>query len=180
MAALLANLIAGCATSGVRSGRDGPLLRPPSINFSPAGATRYALEQGCVPHLRDGTPVLATLRPFVFADRNARVLPISSQVSLESELNGACTIRAKNGDRDVLRTTLLEALTKAGLRPRALQDSGPGSRDSIGDFRQELHCLTIVDRPGYLVLSTSTERRRPKLQATLGLDAAGPCGEAAR
>jgi hypothetical protein len=160
-------------------GRDGTMLRPPSINQSPSGAARYAMEHGCVPFVRDGTPVLKRMRPAFYSRRDTNVLAVSTRVSLETGSRGECTIRSTHGDPQALRKAVLDALQSAGAQPRSIQDSGLGSRDSIGHFRQETHCLTLNGRPGYLVMSTSGERNRPKLQASIGVDSNGPCDRAA-
>ncbi len=92
---------------------------------------------------------------------------------------GGCYFRINRGDADKLRLAALSALAAAGAAPLADNafDSGPGSRDSTGPFRQERYCLDGEAKglPLGVVISTAKGGRRPALQMTLLAANDGPC-----
>lgn len=155
-----------------------PARRPPSINFSPTGAVGYAVQHGCVPASATGLPARRFFEPSVFShgpDEGPGVHMITSTVFLEQDRAGFCTVSAIRGDPEELRAAVLATLSEMGVTQMVKSDSGPGSRDSNGSFRQELICLTIDAKPAFLVMSTSGERNRKRLMASFGLDTDGGC-----
>lgn len=87
----------------------------------------------------------------------------------------SCTVRASSGSAPKLREAVLAALNAAGTEIQVKVDSGPEGRDGAGRYRQEAYCLSLGARRAYFVLSTSPERGRTPLQATLGLDDGRTC-----
>jgi len=155
-----------------------PARRPPSINFSPTGAVGYAVQHGCVPAVATGLPARRFFRPSVFSrgpDEGPGVHMITAEVALEQDERGACTVSAERGDPEALRTAVLNTLSEMGVAQVTRSDSGAGSQDSLGSFRQELVCLTLDGKPAFLVMSTSSARNRKRLMASFGLDTAGTC-----
>ena len=101
---------------------------------------------------------------------------VSTSVYLQEETNGSCTIGSIRGDPEELREAVLKSLDDLGAARTTASDSGAGSRDSNGSFRQELHCLTLDGEALFLVMSTSSASNRPKLMASLGRDTEASCG----
>ena len=91
---------------------------------------------------------------------------------------GGCYFRMDRGDGEKLRLAVLGALTAAGAGPLAENafDSGPGSRDSAGPYRQERYCLDGQAKrlPLAIVISTGA-RPHPALQMTLLAANDAPC-----
>jgi hypothetical protein len=155
-----------------------PARRPPSMNFSPTAAVTYAVQHGCVPAAATGLPARRFFEPSVFSRGPAEgpgVHMVTSVVTLEQDRLGFCTVSSTRGDPEELRAAVLAALSEMGVAQMVKSDSGPGSRDSSGSFRQELICLTIDAKPAFLVMSTSSERNRKRLMASFGLDTDGGC-----
>jgi len=155
-----------------------PARRPPGINFSPTGAVSYAVRHGCVPAAATGLPARRFFEPSVFSRGPAEgpgVHRVTSTVTLEQDRLGFCTVSSIQGDPEELRAAVLATLSEMGVSQVAKADSGPGSRDSNGSFRQELICLTIDEKPAFLVMSTSSERNRKRLMASFGLDTDAGC-----
>jgi hypothetical protein len=155
-----------------------PARRPQSINFSPTEAVRYTVQHGCVPAVATGLSARRFLRPSAFSrgpDEGAGVHMITAVVALEQDERGACTVSSIRGDPEALRTAVLNTLSEMGVAQVTRSDSGPGSQDSFGPFRQELICLTLDEKPAFLVMSTSSARNRKRLMASFGLDTAGTC-----
>ena len=155
-----------------------PARRPPGINFSPTGAVSYAVRHGCVPAAATGLPARRFFEPSVFSRGPAEgpgVHRVTSTVTLEQDRLGFCTVSSIQGDPEALRAAVLATLSEMGVTQVAKADSGPGSRDSNGSFRQELICLTIDEKPAFLVMSTSSERNRKRLMASFGLDTDAGC-----
>lgn len=152
-------------------------LPNPGIHFSPSAGARYGMQQGCVPHVMTGRPARDFFRTAAMS-RGPQVdgqHSVTNAVTLKEEANGACTIIVTRGDPDGLRAEMLTVLTEAGAVSEVKSDTGPGSSDSNGSFRQELHCLTLNGRPLFLVMSSSAARNRPRLMASLGPDPNGDC-----
>lgn len=157
----------------------GDPARPSSgIFFSPTGAVRYGVEHGCLPAVVSGLPARRFFVPSVFS-RGPAEGPgrhqITSSLTLEEDARGACTLVSERGKAPELRSALLATLADMGVTDVVRQDSGPGSRDVNGDFRQELHCLAIDGKALFLVMSTSTARNRRPLMASFGRDTDGAC-----
>lgn len=154
------------------------MTRPsPGIHLSPRAAAAYAMASGCVPAVATGRPATE----FFQTARSGRgrdpegVHSVSVAVALTEDARGACTVAAKAGDPEELRVAVLEALDKGGAVRTVASDTGAGSQDSNGAFRQELHCLTLDGQAMYLVMSTSSAPNRARLMASLGADQAGDC-----
>ncbi|WP_309630259.1 hypothetical protein [Brevundimonas sp.] len=154
------------------------MTRPsPGIHFSPRAAAAYAVVSGCVPAVMTGRPATEFFQTAASrrgVDEDGRYT-VSVQVHLKEEANGACTVTSTAGEPAQLREAVLSALDDLGAVRTTAADTGAYSLDSIGSFRQELHCLTLNDQALFLVLSTSAARNRPKLQASLGRDVEGSC-----
>lgn len=152
-------------------------LPNPGIHFSPSAGARYGMQQGCVPRVMTGRPARDFFKTAAMS-RSPQVEGehiVTTAITLREEANGACTIIATRGDPDRLRAEMLTVLTEAGAVSEVKSDTGPGSSDSNGSFRQELHCLTLNGRPLFLVMSSSAARNRPRLMASLGSDPNGDC-----
>lgn len=153
------------------------MVRPsPMIHFSPTRAAAYAMGNGCVPAVMTGRPATE-----FFKTAAIRSLPdreglhqVSTRVTLLQTAN-SCTVTATAGDPEDLRTSVLETLDGLNATRVVRSDSGAGSRDSNGDFRQELHCLTLNGEALFLVMSTSSASNRAPLMASLGRDSGGRC-----
>ena len=149
----------------------------PGIHFSPGGGARYAMAQGCIPHIATGRPAgefMATAASGRRSDEAGRYT-VTTAVTLREDSIGSCTITVTGGDPEGLRADMLEVLAENGARLVPRQDTGPGSTDSLGSFRQELHCVTLDGVPMFLVMSTSSARNRPRMMASLGRDEDGAC-----
>jgi hypothetical protein len=154
------------------------MRRPsPGIHFSPRAAAAYAMSSGCVPAVATGRPATEFFQTAASGRGRDRegVHSVSVTVALTEDTHG-CTVLAKAGEPEELREAVLRALDDEGAVRTVVSDSGAGSRDSSGAFRQELHCLTLNGRAMFLVMSTSSASNRPRLMASLGADAAGDCG----
>lgn len=148
----------------------------PGIHFSPSGGARYGMMQGCVPHVMTGRPAREFFRTAASSrDDTPGRHTVTSAITLLEDANGACTLIVSRGDPEGLREEMLKVFDESGARRTVRNDTGAGSQDSGGSFRQELHCLTLNGRPLYLVMSSSSASNRPKLMATLGADAGGEC-----
>jgi hypothetical protein len=139
---------------------------------------RYGVQHGCLPAVASGLPARRFFVPSVFS-RGPAEGPgrhqITSSLSLEEDASGACTLVSERGDAAALRAAVLATLAEMGVTDVVRQDSGPGSRDVNGDFRQELHCLTADGKPLFLVMSTSSARGRRPLMASFGPDVRNTC-----
>lgn len=136
----------------------------------------------CIRSIVTGTPVRDLFDPgFLMRNREAEdgAIHVQSFVWMtEPAEPRACTVTASSGDRDDLREAVLTAFQSAGTEAHVLQDSGPGSRDSSGDYRQEAHCVSVEGQPLAAVLSTSTEDFRRPLLFTVLRDREGICARA--
>ncbi|WP_312146259.1 hypothetical protein [Brevundimonas sp.] len=149
----------------------------PGIHFSPTAGARYGMQQGCVPHVMTGRPAREFFQTAAIS-RGPKVdgqHTVTNAVTLKEEANDACTLIVTRGDPDELRAEMLTVFTQAGAVSEVRSDSGPGSSDSNGSFRQELHCLTLNGRPLFLLMASSTARNRPRLMVSLGPDPNGAC-----
>lgn len=153
-------------------------VRPsPGIHLSPRAAAAYGMAAGCVPAVATGRPATE----FFYTARSGRgrdpegVHSVSVAVALQQDAGGACTIVSRAGDPEDLREAILKALDDQGAVRTTVSDTGRGSQDSNGPFRQELHCLTLDGQPMFLIMSTSDAANRVRLMASLGADAAGDC-----
>lgn len=158
--------------------REYALARPsPGIHFSPRAAAAYAMASGCVPAVMTGRPATEffTRAPSARGRDETGRYTVSVPVYLQEETNGSCTVGSVRGDPDELREAMLKALGDLGAARTTASDTGAGSRDSNGAFRQELHCLTLDGQALFLVMSTSSATNRPKLLASLGRDTDASC-----
>lgn len=149
----------------------------PGIHFSPGAGARYAMAQGCIPHIATGRPAgefMDTAASGRRSDGPGRYT-VTTAVILREDSPGSCTITVTKGDPEGLRADMLAVMAENGAQLVPRQDTGPGSTDSNGSFRQELHCVTLDGTPMYLLMSTSSARNRPRMMASLGRDAAGDC-----
>jgi hypothetical protein len=183
MSSILASLTmqqAGSALDGLLNAQVEAyaFARPnPGIHFSPSAGARYGMEQGCLPHVMTGRPAGDFIQTAAMS-RGPRVEGqhnVTTAVTLKEEASGACTIIAARGDPEGLRAEMLTVFAAAGAVSEVRSDTGPGSSDSNGSFRQELHCLTLNGRPLFLLMSSSTARNRPRLMASLGPDPNEDC-----
>jgi hypothetical protein len=145
------------------------------IHFSPRAAATYAMTSGCLPAVITGQPAATFFETAMgrSPDVDGRHT-VSTAVSL-LEQRAACTVTSDRGDPEELRAAILAALDEAGVRRTTASDSGAGSRDANGPFRQELHCLVVDGEQLFLVMSTSSARNRLRLMASLGRDGDGGC-----
>lgn len=186
-AIILGSVLAGLAMPQAASPLDGLVdaqneayvfQRPnPGIHFSPTAGARYGMQQGCVPHVMTGRPAREFFQTAAMS-RGPKVdgqHTVTNAVTLKEEANDACTLIVTRGDPDELRAEMLAVFTEAGAVSEVRSDSGPGSSDSNGSFRQELRCLTLNGRPLFLLMSSSTARNRPRLMVSLGPDPNGAC-----
>lgn len=147
----------------------------PGIHLSPSGGARYAMEQGCIPHVMTGRPA----HEFFQTARFARAAgegryAVTSAVTLKEDASGSCVIIVRRGDPEGLREEILKVFDENGARRTMRADSGEGARDSNG-FRHELYCIVLDGHPLFLMMSSSSASDRPKLYASLGNDAEGEC-----
>lgn len=153
------------------------MVRPsPMIHFSPTRAAAYAMGNGCVPAVMTGRPATEFFK--TAAIRNVPEQEGLHQVSTRVTLlhtGNTCTVTATAGDPEDLRTSVLETLDTLAATRVVRSDSGAGSRDSSGNFRQELHCLTLNGEALFLVMSSSSARNRAPLMASIGRDSEGDC-----
>ena len=158
--------------------REYSLARPsPGIHLSPRAAAAYAMAAGCVPAVMTGRPATEFFMRAPSArgrDESGRYT-VSVPVYLQEETNGSCTVGSVRGDPDELREAVLKALDDLGAARTTASDTGAGSHDSNGAFRQELHCMTLDGQALFLVMSTSSANNRPKLMASLGRDTSASC-----
>ncbi|CAN5212145.1 hypothetical protein BH09PSE1_BH09PSE1_09330 [soil metagenome] len=148
----------------------------PGIHFSPSGGARYAMAQGCIPHIVTGRPAREFFQTAAMSRGDtAGRHTVTNAVTLLEDPIGSCTLVVSRGDPEGLREEMLKVFDESGARRTVRSDTGAGSEDSNGSFRQELHCLTLNGRPLYLLMSSSSASNRPKLMASLGDDAAGDC-----
>jgi len=186
-AIILGSVLAGLAMPQAASPLDGLVdaqneayvfQRPnPGIHFSPTAGARYGMQQGCIPHVMTGRPAREFFQTAAMS-RGPKVdgqHTVTNAVTLKEEANDACTLIVTRGDPDELRAEMLTVFTEAGAVSEVRSDSGPGSSDSNGSFRQELRCLTLNGRPLFLLMSSSTARNRPRLMVSLGPDPNGAC-----
>lgn len=153
------------------------MVRPsPMIHFSPTRATAYAMGNGCVPAVMTGRPATEFFKTAAIRNvpEQAGLHQVSTRVTL-LEGGSSCTVTATAGDPEDLRVAVLETLDDLGATRAVRSDSGAGSRDSGGSFRQELHCLTLNGEAVFLLMSSSSARNRPPLMASIGRDSDGSC-----
>ena len=154
-------------------------MRPsPGIHFSPRAAAAYGMAAGCVPAVATGRPATEFFHtaPSGRGRDPEGMHSVSVTVALQQDASGgACTIVAKAGDPEELREAILKALDDQGAVRTVASDTGRGSQDSNGPFRQELHCLNLNGQPMFLVMSTSSAVNRARLMASLGADTDGGC-----
>ena len=158
--------------------REYSLARPsPGIHLSPRAAAAYAMASGCVPAVMTGRPATEffTRAPSARGRDEIGRYTVSTRVYLQEEPNGSCTVGAVRGEPEELREAVLKALDDLGAAKTTASDTGAGSRDSNGSFRQELHCMTLDGQALFLVMSTSSSNNRPKLLASLGRDTEASC-----
>ncbi len=158
------------------------MVRPsPMIHFSPTRATAYALGNGCVPAVMTGRPATEFFKTAAIRSVPERegLHQVSTRVTLLQTAN-SCTVTATAGDPEDLRTSVLETLDGLSATRIVRSDTGAGSRDSNGDFRQELHCLTLNGEALFLVMSTSSAPNRARLMASLGRDSGERCVQPSR
>lgn len=154
------------------------LARPSAgIYLSPRAAAAYAMASGCVPAVVTGRPATEFFMrsPSVRGREEIGRQTVSGRVYLQEEANGSCTVGSTSGDPEELREAVLKSLDDLGAARTTAVDTGAGSHDSNGPFRQELHCLTLDGQALFLVMSTSSASNRPRLLASLGRDANAGC-----
>lgn len=149
----------------------------PGIHFSPTGGASYAMSQGCIPHIMTGRPAtdFFTTAAIRRGPRIQGQYTVTNRVTLREDAIGSCTVVVTAGDPEGLRTEMLNVFDRITAVRIVQSDSGAGSADSNGSFRQELHCITLNGQPLYLLMSSSSERNRPRLMASLGRDTDGEC-----
>jgi hypothetical protein len=153
---------------------------PYSALVSPTESARYALRHGCLAAARKGVGLAQVPNGFI-RPQGAGVYRMTGAGRVElSNANGpGCYLRVGQGDAVQLRAMVLELLGAEG-RLSPLFDSGPGSRDSQGAFRQESYCVRVGGRSTVALLSTSDHRKRPPLQLSLVDDSDGSCARIAK
>ena len=169
------------AAAAAASPRPPPSPTPPySALISPTESARYALEHGCLAARRAGVGLAQTPNYFIRLDKKTGAYRMTGAGRVElSEKNGpGCYMGVEQGDPDKLRAMVLEMLAAEG-RVGTLFDSGPGSRDSQGSFRQETHCAKVGGKMTVALISTSDHRKRPRLQLSLVDDSDGSCANIA-
>lgn len=181
-AAVLGSVLAGLTMQEAGTAIDGLLnaqveayafARPnPGIHLSPSAGARYGMEQACLPHVMTGRPARDFFETATVArgPKGEGQYAVTNAITLKEEAQGACTIIARRGDPEGLRTEMLEIFSAAGAASEIRDDTG-----SNGDFRLELHCLTLHGKPLFLLMSLSSARNRPRLMASLGPDPDQTC-----
>jgi hypothetical protein len=164
---IAAVLILALADTAPRSKSPTP---PYSALTSSTESARYALTHGCLAAARQGVKLADAPNHFIrLVDKKRGVYRMTGAGHIElsdTPPQVGCYTRVIHGKAEALRSMALELLAAEGpVRP--VFDSGPGSRDSIGSFRQESHCVRIAGRPWAVLISTSEERRRPAMQLSL-------------
>jgi len=106
--------------------------------------------------------------------RNVYLMIGAGRVEISEPIGAGCSLKVGFGKAQELRAMALEMLSQDGP-VQTVSDSGPGSRDSGGAFRQELLCLTLGGRPATALMSTSDDRKRFPLQLTLVAGPEKPC-----
>ena len=153
-----------------------PVQAPPAVYRSETVATAFAVDQVCLAAITRSLPVREIYRPGLAMRGRSDDLRshVQSFVWVE-ERNDACTVVADRGDAAALRMQVADVLARRATQVRVLSDSGPGSRDSNGDFRQEAWCMRVDGQPLFLVMSSSEAPNRRRLMASFGLDRRGDC-----
>ena len=149
----------------------------PGIHMSPSGGARYAMAQGCIPHIVTGRPAHEFFQTARFARATGEGrYAVTSAVTLEENASGSCVLIVRSGDPEGLREEILKVFDEAGAQRTLRADSGEGTRDSNG-FRRELHCIVLDGRPLLLMMSSSSALDRPKLYASLGNRTEADCAK---
>jgi hypothetical protein len=159
-----------------------PSPAPPySALVSPTESARYALVHGCLLARQKGVGLTQVPSHFIRLDKKTGAYRMmgAGRVELSQKNGSGCYMRVGLGDTDQLRVMVLGVLAAEG-RVGKLFDSGPGSRDSSGSFRQETHCATLGGKTTIALISTSNDRKRPRLQLSLVDDSDGSCARIAR
>jgi hypothetical protein len=156
--------------------QSGPVQAPNAVYRSETAAVAFAVEEVCLPSVTRSVPVRQLYTPGLFmrGRSNASRSHVQSFVWIEDR-NQACTVVASRGGAAALRAQVAEVLARRATRTTVLSDSGPGSRDANGDFRQESWCMRIDGQPVFLVMSSSEAANRNRLMASFGLDRGGHC-----
>lgn len=151
---------------------------PFSALVSPTESARYALTHGCLAAVRRKAKLADTPNAFILlVDRKRGIYRMNGAGTVlmsDTPPQVGCYMRVMDGDPERLREMALSLLATEAPTP-PLVDSGPGSRDSVGSFRQESHCVTIGGRRMAVLISTSSAPRRPKMQLSLVPNAGDAC-----
>jgi len=175
---LLAALLVAAAAP---TPRPPPSPTPPySALVSPTESARYALDHGCLAARRAGVRLAQTPNHFLRLDKKTGGYRMTGagRVELSDRTGPGCYLRVAQGDPEALRAMVLDLLAAEGPVGK-LFDSGAGSRDSLGSFRQETHCAKVGGKTTVALISTSDHRKRPRLQLSLVDDSDGACGRIA-
>ena len=159
----------------------GPTLPGISAQFDPLESTRFAVAEACLPAVRDARPGAEPLKRLVRLPKSAYpgqvAYWIGAGVTINTDGQG-CTVRAERGPADRLRQVVLDGVAGGGGKLVVVMDSGADGRDGVGLLRQEFYCLTLDHQAVALLISSSPERNRVPLQATLLPATDGPCAAA--
>lgn len=149
---------------------------PFSALTSPTESARYALTHGCVAAARAGGRLTDVPNGYLRDNgRGVHRMTGAGRIVVTEKSGPGCYMQVGLGDAEALRAMALDVLAAQGP-VRTIFDSGPGSRDSGGAFRQETHCVRIGDRDFAAVISTSSNRKRPPLQLSLFPNNDPDCG----
>lgn len=172
-------MLAGLLLTATIASADAPTVSPTppyAALISPTESARYALRHGCVAAARGGVRMAQVPNHFLRLDlkRNVYLMTGAGRVEVSEPDGAGCYLKVGFGRAQALRAMALEILSQDGP-VQTVSDSGPGSSDSGGPFRQELLCLTLGGRPVTALMSTSEDRKRSPLQLTLVTGPGKPC-----
>jgi hypothetical protein len=178
LSSIVAAVLVVCSSPAAPAAATAPTLPGISAQFDPLESTRFAIEDACLPAVRDSQPGAAPFKRLfrlpksAYPDQAAYLIGAGVTINTDGR---SCTVRAQRGPSDRLRQVVLDGVAAGGAKLVVVMDSGAEGRDSAGRFRQELYCLTFDRQRAALLISTSPERNRVPLQATIRPATEGPC-----
>mgnify|MGYP001549597746 CR=1 FL=1 len=136
----------------------------------------YAVDPGCLTWLRLGEDIKTTLdhasRPVTEDGKEVRKVYGMGHVTVRTDANGGCYIRARYGDPVKMRNVVVNTLAESGLKVERL----PANAALAGRewaFHNEVDCFRMYDRVYLVEIYGATTRRELALQATLFRDTEG-------
>ena len=146
----------------------------PSPFASAESATAFAVENGCLTWLREGGRVED------YVNRHARRVKQNGmpaqkiygggRVTVREDGREGCYVRAEFGDGAALRDTVINTLASTGMRTEPFADYAPYLQSRDWSYIQETHCFRMYGKTYIVLISSSANRTRVPLQATITPD----------